>query len=230
VDEADRLVALAASRGALLGVGHVERFGPAARALVERAGNPRFIECHRLAPFNPRGTDVPVVLDLMIHDIDMLLALAPGEIARVDAVGVPVLTPTADIANARIEFTGGLIANLTASRISMERMRKMRLFQPDAYMSLDFLEQKLEVYRKKPGAPGFVEAFAAAVAAGRPMDPTGWIQHESIVPAGEERLKTQLTAWVDAVLKGGPAPVSGEDGRRALRLADRIMQEMASAQ
>jgi predicted dehydrogenase len=188
---------------------------------------PSFIECHRLAPFNPRGTDVPVVLDLMIHDIDMLLALLPGDVLKVDAVGVAVLTPTADIANARIEFAGGLIANLTASRISMERLRKMRLFQSDTYMSLDYLEQKLEVYRKKPGAPGFAEAFAAALAAGRPMDPSGWIEHESITPAGEERLKTQLVAWLDAVKRGGPVPVSGEDGRRALHLADRIMGEMA---
>lgn len=218
--EADRMVALARERGRVLGVGHVERYGPAARAFVERCREPRFIECHRLAPFRLRGADVPVVFDLMIHDLDMLLALSPGEVTRVDAIGVPVLTATADIANARIAFSGGLVANVTSSRVSRDRMRKMRAFQRDTYLSLDFIAQRLAVYRRRdPGRPLPADADEADLAS--------LIEFEMVAPAGEEPLHTELASFVEAVRRGGPAPVTGEDGRRALALAERILAEMA---
>jgi len=223
VSEADHLIDLAHRQRLLLGVGHVERYGPAARVFMERVRDPRFIECHRLAPFNPRGTDVPVVLDLMIHDLDMFLAMAPGDVERVDAVGVPVLTPTADIANARIEFSGGLIANITASRVSREKMRKMRVFQPDGYLSLDYLNQRLTVYRRRSATE---EPGPATMAMPHPHDPGAYIEREVVVPQSEELLALELTAFVKALRTGGPVPVSGADGRCALALAERIMEDM----
>src|SRR5207302_1355230 len=154
VDEGKALLELAVRRGRVLQVGHLERFNPAIRALDGIVREPRFIECHRLAPFTERGTDVDVVLDLMIHDLDVILSMMPSPLRSVEAVGVPVLTNSVDIANARLRFANGGIANLTASRVSLKRERKLRIFQPDAYLAVDYGERRVRICRREPDADG----------------------------------------------------------------------------
>src|SRR5262245_52227486 len=150
LDEADALIELAGRHGALLAVGHTERFNPAMAAALPMIGTPRFIEVHRLSGFPERSLDIDVVFDVMIHDLDIILAVDGTEVVTVDAVGVPVLTPKIDIANARIKFASGCIANVTASRISRDKVRKVRFFQPDMYLSIDYAAQELEAWRLKP--------------------------------------------------------------------------------
>jgi predicted dehydrogenase len=208
--EADDLIALAADRGCVLQVGHIERFNPATEALLKNAPEPRFIEVHRLAAFSPRSLDVDVVLDLMIHDLDLVLALDASELAQVDAVGVPVLTPRVDIANARLRFASGLIANLTASRVSADRVRKFRAFSSRTYVSADFATREAQVYRLRPGLPGGLPEIAVEQTSG----------------AAEEPLKRELAAFVEATRRRH-TPVSGQDGRRALALALRVIEAMA---
>ena len=164
---------------------------------------------------------MPVVLDLMIHDLDMLLALGPGEVKRLDAVGVPVFTDTVDIANARLEFSRGLIANLTASRVSRDRLRKMRVFQAETYLSLDFMKQRLEIVRRR----AVDEGLTAALAQG--LDPAALFDHQVVAPEGAEPLRLELEAFVESLRRGEPPPVSGEDGVKALSLAHLIMKRMA---
>lgn len=156
LEEADRLIALADAAKRIIQIGHLERFNGAVRALVTRLAAPRFIESHRLGPFVGRGTDVHVILDLMIHDLDIILSLVRSPITEIRAVGVPVLTPNIDIANARLEFADGCVANITASRVSKDPMRKLRIFQPDAYFSLDYQKQEVVMARRvaAPPAPG----------------------------------------------------------------------------
>ena len=198
--EADRLLALSRKARAVLQVGHVERFNAVLRRVQDSLKNPRFIEVHRLAPFQPRGTEVGVVLDLMIHDIDLLLWLVRSPVRRVEAVGVRVLTPFEDIANARITFRNGAVANLTASRISKEGMRKFRIFQPDGYVSMDFLGLGVDMFRHHAGQ----------------------IQHEHLSLTGEEPLKAELSGFLDAIRHRTPPPVSGREARDALALALKI--------
>jgi len=217
IEEADRILAAASKQGVLVGTGHVERFNAALRACEPYLDGPRFIESHRLAPFNPRGTDVAVVLDLMIHDIDLVLGLVDGSVTSVDAVGVPVLTPSVDIANARLRFESGAVANITASRVSRERMRKLRLFQPSGYLSLDLGSGTGEFLRLRSG-----------VALGQVA--SGQLQLENIVERvelagdGMEPLRAELEAWIAAVRGEGKLVVSGEDGRRALAVALEIVR------
>lgn len=154
VAEGRALVETAERHGRILQVGHLERFNPAIRALAGVITQPRFIECHRLAPFVERGTDVDVILDLMIHDLDVILSLVGGEVQSVEAVGVPVLSESADIANARLRFANGCIANITASRVALKRERKIRFFQSDTYVSVDYGEKHVRVCRRRPGADG----------------------------------------------------------------------------
>ena len=219
VEEADAIVGRAEANGLVVATGHVERFNGALRACEPYLDDPRFIESHRLAPFNPRGTDVAVVLDLMIHDIDLVLSLAGRPVEGVDAVGVPVLTPGADIANARISFEGGAVANITASRVSFERMRKIRFFQHSGYMSLDLAAGTGEFLRLKPGArmPEGEVGVAALL---------GLVERIELKGDGAEPLRAELEAWVAAVRGEGPVVVSGEDGRDALRVALQIMERM----
>jgi len=207
--EADDLIALAESRGATLQVGHIERFNPAADVLHEAPPQPRFIEVHRLASFSPRSLDIDVVLDLMIHDLDIVLALDGSPAVQVDAVGVPVLTPRFDIANARLRFGSGLIANLTASRISAQKLRKFRIWSAQTYLSLDFAAREAEVYRLLGGEGGRPE-----------------ISHQRFSAPEEEPLARQLAAFVTAVRSRTPPRVSGADGRRALALAHEILARM----
>ncbi len=210
--EADDLMALAASRGAVLQVGHIERFNPATEALLSAGKGARFVEVHRLGSFSARSLDVDVVLDLMIHDLDIVLSLDGSEPVQIEAVGVPVLTPRVDIANARLRFASGLIANLTASRVSQEKVRKFRVFAPRTYVSADFTAREAEVYRLE------------ADEAGRPR-----IASERQGAPDQEPLRLQIEAFARAVRDRSRPVVSGEDGRRALALAHAILERMAAA-
>jgi predicted dehydrogenase len=207
--EADELIAAAARSGVPLGVGHTERFNPAVAAAMPLLRDPRFIEVHRLGAFPERSLDIDVVFDLMIHDLDVVLSLVGGAVESIEAVGVPVLTGRVDIANARLRFAGGCIANLTASRISRDRVRKIRFFQPAAYLSIDYAAQKLEVWRltKSDGAMPAIQGGELPV-------------------ANEEPLRRELADFVDAVKSGRAPLVDGVQGRCALELAAQIAERM----
>jgi predicted dehydrogenase len=208
VQDADRLVGAAERGGALLATGHTERFNPAVARALPLISEPRFIEIHRLGTFPERSLDIDVIFDLMIHDLDLLLSVVKSEVIQIEAVGVNVLTPKADIANARLRFASGCIANVTASRISRERVRKARFFQNDAYVSIDYAAQELEVFRLiKDGA--------------RPM-----IQGGKIAVDNEEPLRRELEDFVDAVRSRRKPGVTGRDGRDALALATRVAETM----
>lgn len=219
VEEADAIVAKAQANGLTVATGHVERFNGALRACEQYLEDPRFAESHRLAPFGPRGTDVAVVLDLMIHDIDLLLGLVRRPVESVDAVGVGVLTGNVDIANARLVFEGGAVANITASRVSMERMRKIRFFQRSGYISLDLAKGTGEFLRLKKGATlpeGDVSLLSLM----------NIVERVELLGDGTEPLRAELQAWVAAVRGEGPLVVSGRDGRDALAVALRIMEKI----
>lgn len=209
VAEAELLIAAAAEAGVVLAVGHSERFNPAVAAARPHVTDPRFIEVHRLGTFPDRSLDIDVVLDLMIHDLDLILSLVPSPVEGVEAVGVPVLTPRVDIANARIRFANGCIANLTASRISREPVRKIRFFQRDSYVSIDTASQEVEMYKLTPQAAGL-----PVIGGGR------------IDVAGVEPLRRELEDFIAAVRDGRPPEVTGEQGRSALALASRIVDLM----
>ena len=202
VEEARELVAVARGSKALLMVGHTERFNPVVRSIGSVLRRPLFVEVHRLAPFTERGTDVDVVLDLMIHDLDLLLHFVRSRPVSVDAVGVPVLTSGIDIANARIRFASGTVANLTASRVSLERMRKVRFFEPDLYVSLDTMKRTAKAFRLVRGE---ARPRIEAVDLGE--------------PPGEEPVAAELEAFLDAVRTRVEPPVPGEQGLAALELA-----------
>jgi predicted dehydrogenase len=210
--EADAMIAAAAKSGAVLAVGHTERFNPAVEAARPHLSDPRFIEVHRLGTFPERSLDIDVVFDLMIHDLDVLLSIVPSAVESIEAVGVPVLTDRVDIANARIRFENGCIANLTASRISRDRVRKIRFFQPATYLSIDYASQKIELWRVKHGA-----------------GPKPSIDGGEVPVVSEEPLKRELANFVDAVAGRRAPAVTGEDGRRALELAQRITDRMGAA-
>ncbi len=205
-------------------VGHVERYNPAYLALAEESLKPMFIEGHRLAQFNPRGTDVSVILDLMIHDIDIVMHLVKSPVRRISASGVSVISETADIANARIEFDNGCVANLTASRISLKKMRKLRIFQRDAYISLDFLEKKTEVVRIK-------DSDATKGMFDFPIDmPNGdkkilSVQLPEVVPSNA--IRSELADFADAVINDKPVRVSVYDGYQAMDVAHQILKKMS---
>jgi predicted dehydrogenase len=205
LDEADQLIAAAREGGSVLAVGHSERFNPAVMAALPHITRPGFVEVHRLGTMPGRSLDIDVVFDLMIHDLDVLLATVGPEVTSVEAVGVPVLTPRVDIANARLRFASGCIANITASRISRDRVRKIRYFQPQSYVSIDYASQELEMWSLRPGAIGL-----AAIQGGKIEIPRG------------EPLELELVDFIDAVRDRRVPRVSGEDGRRALALAQRI--------
>jgi len=220
LEAADRILDTAASTGALVQIGHVERFNGALRACEPYLDEPLFIESHRLAPFGTRGTDVAVVLDLMIHDLDLVLSLASRRVTSIAAVGVPVLTASPDIANARIEFEGGGVANLTASRVSMERKRKIRFFQRSGYISLDLAAGVGEFLRLRPGIvfePGVPLAAPSLEAV---------IERIPLQGDGREPLRCELESFVDAVAGRAPVAVSGQDGRRALAVALEIVERI----
>ncbi len=219
--EADDLIRAAEAGGRVLQVGHLERFNPAIRRLRGLLRKPRFIESHRLAPWNVRGTDVDVVLDLMIHDIDIILNIVRSAPARIHAAGVPVISGSVDIANARLEFEDGCVANVTASRVSAEKMRKIRVFQPDAYVSIDFLRRSAAIVRRAPAWEGAVRPAAAAS-----PGPAGAIVREevSFEDEGADPLALEIDAFLRAVAERGEPAVTGRDGKRALEVAGRIVE------
>lgn len=222
VDEAEDLIELRRRQGLQVQVGHVERFNPAFLALGDRRLDPMFIEAHRLASFNPRGTDVSVVLDLMIHDLDILLTIVPSEVAQVEANGVAVVSDTPDICNARITFANGCVANLTASRISLKQMRKMRLFQRDAYISLDFLERQASILRlNHEPPPGDGPAFELDTPRGRK-----WITMEAPALQPVNAIRMELETFARAIREGREPAVTLEDGLEALRVAHRILEKV----
>lgn len=209
LEEADAMIAAAAKSGVVLAVGQTERFNPAVEAARPLLHDPRFIEVHRLGTFPERSLDIDVVFDLMIHDLDVVLSIVHSEVESVEAVGVPVLTGRVDIANVRIRFANGCIANLTASRISRDRVRKIRFFQPAAYVSIDYAAQKVEMYRLVKGA-----------------GPMPSIEGGEMPVVNEEPLKRELADFVDAVASKRAPLVDGVQGRRALELATRIVAAM----
>lgn len=228
LEAADRINAAADAADVLVMIGHVERFNAALRACEPYLEEPLFVESHRLAPFNPRGTDVAVVLDLMIHDVDLVLSLMKREVSSVSAVGVPVLTPSVDIANARLEFENGGVANLTASRVSLERMRKIRFFQRSGYISLDLAAGKGEYLRLKPGVAAQMALLMGPSAQGSAERPPVGIQdlveRVSFEGDGTEPLARELERFIAAVQGEAAVPVSGRDGRRALAVALDIVE------
>ena len=209
IAEARELVAAAQKKNVLLQVGHLERFNPAIRRLEGVIREPKFVECHRLAPFVERGTDVDVVLDLMIHDIDVIASLVRAPTERVEAVGVPVLTERPDIANARIKFANGCIANITASRVSLKRERKIRFFQPDAYISIDYDQRRAQIfYKPAPGA--------------------GWldIRTETVEIKEGDALADEIDSFLECVRTRQHPLVGGTEGLRALQIASMISAQL----
>jgi predicted dehydrogenase len=204
--DARELAQRAAEKRLVLQVGHVERFNPVLSALEQRLTHPRFIEAHRLSPYPNRSTEIGVVLDLMIHDLEIILHLVNSTVETIDAVGVPVLSRGEDIANARLRFASGCIANITSSRISPERMRKIRVFQEDAYLSLDYQGQSGEIYRRV----------------------NGQITRDPVPIEKEEPLRQQLASFVDCALTGGEPKVSGSHAAAALELAVEITKRIAT--
>jgi predicted dehydrogenase len=209
--EACELIELAERRGLILQVGHLERFNAAILAAEPYLRAPRFVECHRLAPYKERGTDVNVVLDLMIHDIDLVQTIVGAPVSSIDAVGAPVFSEAIDIANARIRFANGCVVNATASRVSLKTERKMRLFEDDAYLSLDLQQKIVTLIRKREPADG---------AGGLPVS----IEEHSLEPG--DALQAEIDAFLESIRTGKPPVVSGEDGRMALETAMRITEQV----
>lgn len=211
--EADELIALAEKNGCILQVGHLERFNPGLVQLDGILKTPLFIETHRLAPFKNRGTDVDVILDIMIHDIDIILSIVASDIVSIHAVGVPVLMPdTNDIANARIEFENGCVANITASRISVKEMRKTRIFQDNTYISIDFAKQQAEVFRKEKSAS--------------PDSDIPEISYDLLESHKADQLKNEIASFINCVKLRTPPVVGGRDGRNALKVAFEIVSQV----
>jgi predicted dehydrogenase len=198
LEEAEELLKIAKDKGVKFQIGHIERFNPAVIAVRDIIKNPKFVESHRLAPYNPRGTDVDVILDLMIHDLDLILTYVKSKPISVHAVGIPVLTDKIDIANVRIEFEEGEIANVTASRVSVEKMRKIRMFQKDTYISIDYLRKEVEVYIKRDDVI---------------------LPYFPLVNKDKEPLKLELEGFIEAIKEDKEPPVTAEEGFRALSLA-----------
>jgi len=209
--EARSLAHLARTHGRVFQIGHLERFNPAIVRLRSIVREPRFVECHRLAPFTERGTDVDVVLDLMVHDLDVILSLAPSDAVSVEAVGVAVLTDSIDVANARLRFQSGLIANISTSRVAPRRERKIRFFQPDAYISVDYEARRVQIYRKGPPPPGAKFPVISA---------------EQLDLGEGDPLADEVSSFVEAVRTRGTPAVTAEDGLRVMELSERIRESM----
>lgn len=219
--EAEELIALAKNHKVKGQVGHVERFNPAFRAVADKIEKPMFIEAHRLAEFNPRGTDVPVVLDLMIHDIDVILSVVKSKVTSIHASGVSVISETPDIANARIQFENGCVANLTASRISLKNMRKARFFQRDAYISVDFLERKCEVVKMKD-VPENPDDFAMILQNAEGIKKQIYFDNPKIEE--QNAILEELETFADAIQNNTNPIVTLEQGSEALRVANQVIE------
>jgi predicted dehydrogenase len=223
LDQADRMIAAAEAKKVILMTGQIERFNPAILALADYHIRPHFIEAHRLAAFNPRGADVAVVLDLMIHDIDLALYLIKSKPKTIAASAVGVVSDTVDIANARITFANGAVANLTASRISLKPMRKLRIFQSSGYFSLDLAEKQADLYRLLDGTPAPGEMAVPLGLSGRQLG------YQKAGDPQLDMLRAELEAFAKAIGSGGPAPITGQDGREALAVALAVIEESRKA-
>ncbi|MFK8283161.1 Gfo/Idh/MocA family protein [Capnocytophaga cynodegmi] len=223
IEEAEKIITLAKKYNVKGQVGHVERFNPAFLAVRETITNPMFIEAHRLAEFNPRGTDVPVVLDLMIHDIDVILSVVKSKVKHISASGALVISQSPDIANARIKFENGCVANLTASRISLKNMRKSRFFQKDAYISVDFLDKKVEVVRMKdaPENPGDFDMILQNAEGQKKQ-----IYFENPEISANNAILDELEQFADAIINNTTPIVTLEQGTEALRIAKQITEKL----
>ena len=213
LETADRLISAAADGGTVLQIGHLERFNPAVRALREIVKRPRFFEAHRMGLFSPRSLDIDVILDLMIHDLDLITLLVPSPPVQISAVGIPILTRRIDIANARVQFQDGCVANVTASRVSMEKIRKLRLFQARDYISMDFTRQEVSVF-SLTGSPG---------------TEGNQITSRHLAPPKQEPLEEELKSFLRATRGEGPVECTGEEGRKALELALQILKQAEAA-
>jgi len=224
LEEGKELVKMVKEANVKCQIGHVERYNPAFLALGDMDIQPMFVEAHRLAQFNPRGTDVSVILDLMIHDIDIVLTLVKSPVKRISASGVAVISETADIANARIEFDNGCVANLTSSRISLKNMRKVRLFQRDAYIGIDFLEKKTEIIKLKEGdmESGMMD-FPIELGNGEKKNIS--VQLPSVKPLNA--IKTELSEFAQAIIENRPVRVSVYEGYQAMDVAYQILKKMS---
>jgi predicted dehydrogenase len=223
IEEGKQLVNMVKEANVKMQVGHVERFNPAYLSIKDMQLNPMFIEVHRLAQFNPRGTEVSVILDLMIHDIDIILSLVPSDVKNITASGVAVMTDTPDIANVRIEFNNGCVANLTSSRISMKKMRKMRMFQKDTYMGIDFLNKKTEIIRLKGESDKNAFSFELDTPSGK----------KTIAVANPEikdgnAIRMELESFVDSIINNRPTAVSEIDGYLAMEVAHQILDKIGN--
>ena len=223
IQQGKQIVQMVKEAGIKFQVGHVERFNPAFLAIKNTKLNPMFIEVHRLAQFNPRGTEVSVILDLMIHDIDIILSIVKAGVKNISASGVAVMSDTPDIANVRIEFNNGCVANLTSSRISMKKMRKMRLFQKDAYIGIDFLEKKTEIIKLKNGEEKSDFSFDIETHAGIKTISIGNPEIKQV-----NAIKEELQAFVNAIKNNTPTPVSEIDGFMAMDVAHEILQKISN--
>ena len=223
LDEADHIIAAADARNVILMTGHIERFNPAVLALRDYDIRPHFIEAHRLAAFNPRGADVAVVLDLMIHDIDLVLYLIKSKPKAIAASAVGVVSDTVDIANARITFANGAVANLTASRISLKPMRKLRIFQSSGYFSLDLAEKQADLYRLLDGTPVPGELAVPLGLSGRQLG------YQKAGDPQLDMLRAELESFAEAINNNRPAPITGHDGREALAVALAVIEESRKA-
>jgi len=211
LDEADEMIRLAESRRLVLQAGHIERFNPAFVALRQRIERPRFFEAHRMGVFTPRSLDIDVVMDLMVHELDIIASLVESEVVKLDAVGIPILTPKIDLANARLEFANGCVANITASRVAGEQLRKLRVFQPNEYYSLDYAEQQVAMLKlTPPKAAGALPEIAA----------------EGLRIEKREPLLAEIESFVTAVQSRTAPAVSGAEGRRALALALDVLEKI----
>ncbi len=229
IEEGEDLVRLARARGAILAVGHVERFNPAVTAASRVLDKPRFIEVHRLSPFRYRSTDIDVVHDLMIHDLDIVLHLTKSALARVDAVGVALLFGKEDIANARLEFEDGCVANLTASRVSVQTMRKIRVFTEHCYVNMDTLAKEAWIYRATPQLQGALEQLPRdrdLTIEDLALIPREFYSVEQVKQAETEPLVVELESFVECVRERKEPEVPGEHGVRAMRAAEQVLQEM----
>lgn len=221
VEEAEEIIRLAKLHKVKGQVGHVERFNPAFSAIQNSLNQPLFIEAHRLAEFNPRGTDVPVVLDLMIHDLDVILSIVKSEVKNVHSSGVSIISETPDIANVRLEFENGCVANITTSRISMKNMRKMRIFQKDAYVSVDFLEKKSEIIRMEDATQENTDDFSMILENAEKQKKKIWFDYPKV--EANNAILDELETFADAIENDSPIRVTLEDGTAALKLAMRII-------
>jgi predicted dehydrogenase len=224
IEEGKAIVNMVKEANVKLQVGHVERFNPAYTALKNASLNPLFIEVHRLAQFNPRGTEVSVIFDLMIHDIDIILSIVKSDIKNISASGVAVLTDTPDIANVRIEFNNGCVANLTSSRISMKKMRKIRLFQKDAYIGIDFLEKNTEIIKLKKPEDADTFSFDIETHQG-----TKTISIENPVIEDGNAIKAELSSFVHSILNNETPVVSEIDGFLAMEVAHQILEKISKS-